>query len=128
MCSTLTSRGASSTIDALVFGANDYVTKPSNSGPMDTALKMLKDELIPKIKQFFAASNLTPAPRASSLSAAPAFVRPARAAIPGAERKILAIGVSTGGPTALMEIMPQFPASFPLPVVIVQHMPPLFTK
>jgi two-component system chemotaxis response regulator CheB len=45
-----------------------------------------------------------------------------------AERKVVAIGVSTGGPTALMEILPQFPASFPLPVVIVQHMPPLFTK
>ena len=45
-----------------------------------------------------------------------------------AEPKVVAIGVSTGGPTALMEVLPQLPASFPLPVVIVQHMPPLFTK
>ena len=52
---------------------------------------------------------------------APLFALPA-------ERKVVAIGVSTGGPTALMEILPHFPASFPLPVVIVQHMPPLFTK
>jgi len=128
MCSTLTSRGASSTIDALVFGANDYVTKPSNSGPMESALKMLKDELIPKIKQFFTAATSAPALRKPAGVAVPGAARPAGAAVAGGERKILAIGVSTGGPTALMEILPQFPAGFPLPVVIVQHMPPLFTK
>jgi two-component system chemotaxis response regulator CheB len=133
MCSTLTSRGASATIDALMFGANDYVTKPSNSGPMDSALVMLRDELIPKIKQFFQEKRrvaspprpLPPLPLSASASPRqvlmPAFL--ARQ-----ERKILAIGVSTGGPTALMEILPMFPASFPLPIVIVQHMPPLFTK
>ena len=53
MCSTLTTRGASAAIDALMLGANDYVTKPSNTGPMDSAQTMLHDELIPKIKQFF---------------------------------------------------------------------------
>jgi len=128
MCSTLTSRGAASTIDALVFGANDYVTKPSNSGLMDSALKMLKDELIPKIKQFFAPANRVPAPPKSPVVVVPAAARPAAAAVAGGARKILAIGVSTGGPTALMEILPQFPSAFPLPVVIVQHMPPLFTR
>jgi two-component system chemotaxis response regulator CheB len=128
MCSTLTSRGAASTIDALVFGANDYVTKPSNSGPMDSALKMLKDELSPKIKQFFMATTPASATRKPPVLAVPGGIRPAMAVVAGGERKILAIGVSTGGPTALMEILPQFPAAFPLPVVIVQHMPPLFTK
>jgi two-component system chemotaxis response regulator CheB len=126
MCSTLTSRGASATIDALVLGANDYVTKPSNSGPMDAALKVLRDELIPKIKQFFQIAGAVPNPAAGPARrpVATPFATPALA-VP---RRILAIGVSTGGPTALMEILPQFPASFPLPVVIVQHMPPLFTK
>ena len=42
--------------------------------------------------------------------------------------RVLAIGVSTGGPTALGAIIPQFPADFPLPILIVQHMPPLFTR
>ena len=42
--------------------------------------------------------------------------------------KVLVIGVSTGGPTALGEILPSFPAGFPLPVLLVQHMPPLFTR
>jgi len=133
MCSTLTTRGASAALDALMLGANDYVTKPSNTGPMDSARTMLHNELIPKIKQFFEVKKAFAAPRsipasvampsqvANRLPAMPLFTMPG-------ERKIVAIGVSTGGPTALMEIVPQFPASFQLPVVIVQHMPPLFTK
>jgi len=134
MCSTLTSRGASATLDALMLGANDYVTKPSNTGPMDSGRQMLQTELIPKIKQFFDVKR--PAlPRPASVPASGAA--PRTGAVAGAlavpaplmgPPKILAIGVSTGGPTALMEILPQFPASFPLPVVIVQHMPPVFTK
>jgi two-component system chemotaxis response regulator CheB len=132
MCSTLTTRGASAAIDALIQGANDYVTKPSNSGPMDSALAMLRGELIPKIKQFFEIRK--PAPPVAAIShsvpAARTAAQPpaARVFSSGAPPSVLAIGVSTGGPTALMEILPQFPASFPLPVVIVQHMPPLFTK
>jgi two-component system chemotaxis response regulator CheB len=128
MCSTLTSRGASATIDALVLGANDYVTKPSNNGQMDAALAVLRDELIPKIKQFFSQQKIVAPPARQPMTAAanvlqtkPLFTLPV-------ERKVVAIGVSTGGPTALMEILPQFPASFPLPIVIVQHMPPIFTK
>jgi two-component system, chemotaxis family, protein-glutamate methylesterase/glutaminase len=133
MCSTLTSRCASATIDALIHGANDYVTKPSNTGPMDSALTMLRDELIPKIRQFFESKRTAVMPRlrpshavAASLAAPRASVAPLYAM--AAARKIVAIGVSTGGPTALMELLPHFPASFPLPVVIVQHMPPIFTK
>ena len=42
--------------------------------------------------------------------------------------RVVAIGVSTGGPTALGAILPEFPAGFPLPVLLVQHMPPLFTR
>jgi len=95
---------------------------------------MLQTELIPKIKQFFDVKR--PAlPRPASVPASGAA--PRTGAVAGAlavpaplmgPPKILAIGVSTGGPTALMEILPMFPASFPLPIVIVQHMPPLFTK
>jgi two-component system chemotaxis response regulator CheB len=141
MCSTLTTRGATAAIDALLLGANDYVTKPSNTGPMDSAQTMLHDELIPKIKQFFELRKPAAMPRSVPMAPPPAVPAaahaPSRVAARGpaaalftmaAERKIVAIGVSTGGPTALMEIVPQFPVPFPLPVVIVQHMPPLFTK
>ena len=133
MCSTLTSRGASATIDALIHGANDYVTKPSNSGPTDSALTMLRDELIPKIRQFFESKKTAVTQRVMQSHAVPEPLAVPRAPVAplftmGAARKVVAIGVSTGGPTALMELLPRFPASFPLPVVIVQHMPPLFTR
>jgi two-component system chemotaxis response regulator CheB len=133
MCSTLTSRGASAALDALMLGANDYVTKPSNTGAMDSARTMLHDELIPKIKQFFEVKKAVAVPRSVPASAGtPSRVAPRLPVTPlftmPTERKIVAIGVSTGGPTALMEIVPQIPPSFPLPIVIVQHMPPLFTK
>jgi two-component system chemotaxis response regulator CheB len=133
MFSTLTTRGASAAIDALLLGANDYVTKPSNSGPMDAALATLQAELIPKIKQFFELKRTLAAPRPQAPQSVPAArVAPRSAVAPlftlPAERKVVAIGVSTGGPTALMELLPLFPASFPLPMVIVQHMPPLFTQ
>jgi two-component system, chemotaxis family, protein-glutamate methylesterase/glutaminase len=133
MCSALTSRGASATIDALIHGANDYVTKPYNTGPTDSAPTLLRDELVPKIKQFFEPKKTVAMPCPTPVqSLAPARLTPRFPAMPlfaiPVERKIVAIGVSTGGPTALMEVLPQLPASFPLPVVIVQHMPPLFTK
>ena len=78
MCSTLTTRGASAAIDALMLGANDYVTKPSNTGPMDSARTMLHDELIPKIKQFFELKKPPIVPR-PPVSAAPPITTAAMA-------------------------------------------------
>jgi len=108
--STLTRRGAEVTLDALALGADDYVTKALNAGA----------ELLPKIKQFF----LFPA---DPSRAAPVLPTPpvGRAARPP---EVLAIGVSTGGPNALTAILPQLPPDFPLPILIVQHMPPVFTR
>jgi two-component system, chemotaxis family, protein-glutamate methylesterase/glutaminase len=128
MFSTLTERGASATVDALLAGANDYVTKASNEGSLDRSLLRLQQELVPKIKQFF---QLEPAATAAE---------PARAVPPGVARhpspvssgprvrKVVAIGISTGGPSALGEIIPQFPENFSVPILIVQHMPPVFTR
>ena len=127
MFSTLTDRGAAITLEALRLGADDYVTKASNEGSLDQSLARLRDELVPKIKQFFvpqsplAAASFAPVVR--SEAAASAF-RPMARVRP----KVVAIGVSTGGPSALGTILPHIPADFPLPIVLVQHMPPLFTK
>jgi len=131
MFSTLTERGASATLDALSLGASDYVTKATNAGSLEKSMASLRSELIPKIKQFFeiGAVNKLPLP-------APAVVVPQSRSIvtaPGSPAlilgpRIVAIGVSTGGPNALAEVMPMFPKNFSLPVVIVQHMPPLFTR
>ncbi len=133
MFSTLTERGAAVTLEALTLGADDYVTKASNAGSLDRSMARLGGELIPKIKQFFdlPGQSRTPArPAPDNIIATPAdhgsasILRQSTKARP----RVVAIGVSTGGPTALGAILPQFPPEFPLPVLVVQHMPPLFTR
>lgn len=128
MLSTLTERGAAITLDALTLGADDYVQKATNEPSLEHSLDKLRQELLPKIRQFFRfpdGAGIAAAAKATngSIAAAPA---PFQGMRPRA--KALAIGVSTGGPTALGLVLPRLPADFPLPVLIVQHMPPLFTR
>jgi two-component system chemotaxis response regulator CheB len=122
MFSTLTERGAASTLEALSLGASDYVTKPTNSESLADAMKQVRQELLAKITSL-AVREFRKPPDAAVARSAPT----ARRAIPQ-RVDILAIGTSTGGPNALMEVLPGLPADLPIPVVIVQHMPPLFTK
>jgi two-component system, chemotaxis family, protein-glutamate methylesterase/glutaminase len=128
MVSSLTERGAAATLEALSLGATDYVTKPSSLSGTGAVQKeeFLKD-LLAKILVLGAPREA----RAARVVAAP-LVRaavPLRAGprVPG-RIDVVAIGVSTGGPNALAALMPAIPADFPVPIVIVQHMPPLFTK
>ncbi len=130
MFSTLTARGAAVTIEALTLGADDYVTKVSNEGSLDRSMARLREELVPKVRQFFrrpgeerpaekrVVETRVEGGRASSIVPSAAKAQP----------RVLAIGVSTGGPAALAAILPALPASFPLPVLIVQHMPAMFTR
>ncbi len=127
MFSTLTERGATATMDALAAGANDYVAKAANVGSLDRSMSSLRGELLPKIKQFFSFAASPAAPVTPALRKSTPALAPKTLGIP-IRRRIVAIGVSTGGPTALAEIVPTFPADFPLPIVIVQHMPPIFTR
>lgn len=130
MFSTLTERGGLHTLEALSLGADDYVTKASNEGSLDRSLARLRDELIPKIKQFFHRASARPsvaAPASRPPDAHPAAPLPPVLPTAPHESRILTIGVSTGGPNALGQILPTIPAGFPLPVLVVQHMPPLFT-
>jgi two-component system, chemotaxis family, protein-glutamate methylesterase/glutaminase len=125
MFSTLTDHGASATVESLMLGASDYVTKPTNEGHEAETIASIRSQLLPKIKQFFVSSFPKQAARKPEL-----FSRtPASQAIRGwrAPQAVL-IGISTGGPTALAELLPAFPGDFPLPILIVQHMPPLFTR
>jgi two-component system, chemotaxis family, protein-glutamate methylesterase/glutaminase len=126
MFSTLTERGASTTLDALALGASDYVTKPSNTGSLDVTLCQLRDQLIPKIKALCEAPPTIHAPAVAP--AARVRLAPPRSAGDFSRIDVLAIGTSTGGPNALADLLPGIPASFPVPIVIVQHMPPLFTR
>lgn len=125
MFSSLTERGAAVTLEALALGATDYVTKPSNVDGT-TALDAITRELIPKIRALChlpaVQGNMV---AASSLPSAMPAARPTRLLSPV---KVVVIGVSTGGPDALARVLPLLPAEFPVPVLVAQHMPAIFTS
>ncbi len=131
MCSSLTQRGAKVTIEALACGASDYVAKPAGQQNREAAMQALGQDLIPKIHALTGQTTYQPPPipPAAARSALFAPLTPRPKAQPSASAPLaLAIGVSTGGPAALEIMLPMLPMSFPLPVLIVQHMPELFTK
>ena len=128
MFSTLSQRAARETLEALSRGANDYVTKPANVGSAALAMQRVREELIPKIKSLCPSQgSLSPVssvtPQKMQMLTSPPVAK-------GISKRVdvLAIGVSTGGPNALAEVLPLLPKDFPVPIVIVQHMPPVFTK
>ncbi len=118
MFSTLTERGAAITLEALSLGASDYMTKPSNSASLGAAMEQVRRELSAKILSLARRRPSSDAPQI-----VPVQRRSTRPRI-----DILAIGTSTGGPNALVEVVPKLPRDLPVPVVVVQHMPPLFTR
>ncbi len=119
MFSTLTERGAAITMEALSLGASDFATKPSNSESLANAMEQVRQELVAKV--------ICLAGRSSHVARVQA-VPPLQRKQDGQRIDILAIGTSTGGPNALGEVIPHLPGDFPVPVVVVQHMPPLFTR
>lgn len=132
MFSTLTKRGAVQTFDALARGATDYVAKPANVGSVSDAIERLREELVPKIRAHCRGGTGLPTDNAAAASQpvvlpAPALRRNAAAVPRGSFGSVLAIGTSTGGPNALNLVIPSLPADLGVPVLIVQHMPPLFT-
>ncbi len=130
MFSAITERAASSTLEALRLGARDYVTKPSQIRNINEAFAQIKNELNPKVKALCPTvkniSTRMPWPSAMPVAAQKRII-PRKGVSVQANIDILAIGVSTGGPNALAKIIPFFPSYFPVPIVIVQHMPPTFT-
>lgn len=124
MFSALTERGASATLDALALGASDYFTKPAGPGGLEESRRLIRDELAPAIKAL--CKNRQIETSASAQFATPfasRFVATAPARI-----EVVAIGVSTGGPNALAELFQSLPPDLAVPILIVQHMPPMFTR
>ncbi len=121
--SALTTEGASATFKALALGAFDFVAKPRDAA--SAHMDEIAQDLIEKIK-VAARSKVRPAP-------APAMFERPRPNKPGPRlrrepTKVVAIGISTGGPNALQYLLSQLPGDFPGSIVVVQHMPEGFTE
>lgn len=145
MFSTLTHKGAQAAVMALTAGASDYVGKPTTSaGSIEGAFKVLENELIPKIvglaKRVGQTKKLSHADTGSTPLAltSPGQSKPltstgmsakalSNLVVPNKPINAVCIGVSTGGPMALMQIFGRIQNPLPVPIFIVQHMPPTFT-
>lgn len=112
--------GAAATVDALTLGASGYAMKPNAAVPSPAAVAALAEEVVSRIEQCCPGFSRDQ----------PVARKPVRGSAPPARQRIdvVVIGVSTGGPQALMEVMPVFANDFPVPILIVQHMPPVFTR
>jgi len=118
MLSSLTSKGAEQTVLAISIGAVDFIAKPSGSISLD--IEVMKDEIISKVIMA-SKTKLKKNQTVSDQSFQP--ISPQRYS-----ESIVTIGTSTGGPRALQQVLTSLPADFPAPILIVQHMPPNFTK
>lgn len=119
MCSSMTERGADITLRALAAGASDYVAKPSTFGAGGKGGDDFRQQLVSKLRVL------------GGRDAVPVHLsRPAARPAPWARTRVsaLCIGSSTGGPNALTSIFAKLPADLPVPILMVQHMPPLFTR
>jgi len=130
MVSSLTTDGAKDTLRALEYGAVDYI--PKQLGDVVIRIFDIRAELVAKIITASQASGKLAIRRLSEPMAP--IVKPAGGALSAHSvsvtrgNSIVAIGCSTGGPQALMEVLSKLPADFPAAIVIVQHMPKSFTK
>jgi len=142
VCSTLTSAGSHAALKAMRLGAFDFICK--DPGAIGSGAAAFKVELLTKLRGALHGKPLRqttrPAgpgrttPPVSSAShkpapvASPAKQAPASYQLPTRSFDLVVIGSSTGGPPVLEEILSVLPADFPAPIVIAQHMPPLFTR
>ncbi|WP_217594175.1 chemotaxis response regulator protein-glutamate methylesterase [Cohnella sp. GbtcB17] len=128
MLSSQTQEGAAATIDALRRGAVDFVGKPSGSTSFD--LYKVRTELVTKVKAASKTQRAALKPPSETNAAARRVAGAVRENSPGFKSfgQIVAIGTSTGGPRALDAVLTALPPAFPYPVLVVQHMPPRFTK
>lgn len=124
MVSAATEKDAQVTFDALGAGAFDYVPKQMSATSLD--ITHIRTDLVAKIR---AAAHSQSTHRSATRGRKPPGSRaPDTQPSPSAIPAVVAIGVSTGGPKALEQILPRFPRDFPVPILIVQHMPVGFTR
>jgi two-component system chemotaxis response regulator CheB len=120
MVSNHTRRGARITVEALFLGASDYVTKAVQTTSIEQARAYMREQLVPKVRA------LVPSRQTAASVAKTKLPRE----IPGRKAagiEVVVIGSSTGGPNALTSIIASLPGDFPVPMLIVQHLPENFT-
>ncbi len=124
MFSSLSYEGAQATLDALDAGALDFLPKRFDefSQDRDEAKRILRA----RVRQI-GARGLGPKPAPAGTAARPIVPRRSVAPLRRGEYRVVAIGSSTGGPVALQQVLTQLPATFPLPILLIQHMPSTFT-
>ncbi len=135
MVSGINERQANITLKALENGAVDFVAKPVGNNLNDN-VAYLTDNLTPIIKMFQAKKETKTGFRKRITPRKPITEKNIKPATPSILRKsavpskfdVLVVGVSTGGPNALAEFIPRLPKKLGVPVLLVQHMPPMFTK
>jgi two-component system chemotaxis response regulator CheB len=120
MFSTLSVSGGAATLEALSSGASDYVTKPANVGSVRESMASVREQLVPRIRALCGRRAPSATPARPVVTAAPSG--------PPQKIQVLTVGCSTGGPEALTSVLARMPADLPVPVVVVQHMPPVFTR
>ncbi|KAA1257780.1 Chemotaxis response regulator protein-glutamate methylesterase [Rubripirellula obstinata] len=121
MLSALTEKGAKLTNEALALGAFDFILKPNGKTIADNT-KQLYTDLLPRVSAFRTSRRVSaqqPTPVATHENNFPANA---------GQPKVCLIGISTGGPAALAKLLPSISADYPLPIIIVQHMPAVFTR
>jgi len=132
--SSLTLSGGQLTLQALQNGAFDFITKPAEANPADN-FRRIREELAPRMRAVAHRLEVQNILRSGLVENRPEpAVRPAavKPAIPPAlvrrKPEMVVIGVSTGGPNALAEIFASLPGDLGVPILVVQHMPPIFTQ
>ncbi|MEM6330064.1 MAG: chemotaxis-specific protein-glutamate methyltransferase CheB [Planctomycetota bacterium] len=133
MVSAFTTSGAAATTTALQEGAFDFILKPATKS-LSESVSQLSRDLLPKLEACRAHRAIRrPLCRAKPAPPPPRPAPPRRAAVPGRANplrlkpEVVCVAVSTGGPKALTQLLPRLPRTFPCPIVMVQHMPPMFT-
>jgi len=123
MVASLTQKGATTTFECLELGAFDFVAKPD--GTVSSNLGAVADELISKLKAAARRGIVSRLQR--DRERRQPYRPPMRASFPASSGKAaIAIGISTGGPATLQQVLPQIPADLPATIFLVQHMPPAF--
>jgi two-component system chemotaxis response regulator CheB len=129
MVSGISSKNTIDTITALEYGAVDFISKP-DSPDMNRNIEQLKDD-VRSILRLVTLRKLTKRKISGSVSSAPVIQEKpkiVKTELFPSSFSVCAIGVSTGGPEALNKLIPNLPENFAIPVLVVQHMPQLFTK